>query len=701
MIQMGDNVHREQGHIVEQPVHVVGPPALIGAGCPTEPAVRLRPGRRAGIVRGLLVVVAVVLVGLGVLGAVRIWTHVAGLREALADISAALDTAPSDPLGAAGVLRERIPAAQTELDAVRPVAAPAASVLGWIGSVPLIGRPAGQISALWTFADATMSAASALTSMATVLDAGSDATPVTARLADAAPDLVRHIQQAHADFERAQAARSVIGEPAWPLERLQPYLAHWDSAAPRAGAVLATASDTAPALVQALGTDRPVTYLVLVQTSDELRATGGFITSVGSVRIERGRVTAVAFEKVYDAEGVDVGGPPPADRGPDVAPPAPIQRYLGAPRLALRDANWWADFPTSARTAASFWSQLKGQSVDGVIAFDEAALEGVLEAVGPVEVAGAGTVTAANVKQLTLGEVYQGVGPTAWYARQSAFSQDLATAVLAAAQRLPPERLPFALGRLRAVVDRRDLMVALFAPEGATALDRLGVDGAVGADLDDYLYVVESNVSYNKLSPFIRQDLQYAVQLGADGWPRAAALTVDEANTYQPGRGLTGYPVGYYVGWYPDDESGGLAAQLGFYGGYTRALVPTGSQLTGATGLADPESGPSIAEERGRTAIGWYSGLPMGSHRQTTLRWVPAGRPTVPGQYRLLIQRQPGAPIHTLTVRVSLPTGSEAGAVSPPPAQIEDGAVVWRVSLETDVRLEVTLQPSQAVRSGP
>ena len=95
-----------------------------------------------------------------------------------------------------------------------------------------------------------------------------------------------------------------------------------------------------PALPAALGADRPVTYLVLVQTDVELRATGGFITSAGTIRLEGGAPTALAFEKVYAAEGIGVPGPDTSTAGGYLQPPAPLSRYMGLGQWRLRDANW-------------------------------------------------------------------------------------------------------------------------------------------------------------------------------------------------------------------------------------------------------------------------------------------------------------------------------------------------------------------------
>lgn len=98
---------------------------------------------------------------------------------------------------------------------------------------------------------------------------------------------------------------------------------------------------------QLLGVPQPRTYLLIAQNPDELRATGGFISSVGLLRLHRGHSSPFAL---LPSEHID------AQRlidGPYVDPPAPLRRYMDIQQWALRDANWSPDFPTSARPPAT------------------------------------------------------------------------------------------------------------------------------------------------------------------------------------------------------------------------------------------------------------------------------------------------------------------------------------------------------------
>jgi hypothetical protein len=621
------------------------------------------------------------------------WGHTRTFVNELTQAVGVLDSLSAQPARTVSLAGRHLAAARTELEALRPLATPVAALADRLGGLPVVGLPARQVAALWTLTDAGTSLGQHLTSAAELglvrLHGGAGEPGLVAT----APALSGHLQAAMASFSRARAARADLGTLSRPFNRLDPFLSQWDAIAPRLERELPNANHLAAVLPRALGSSRPMTYLVLMQTRDDLRATGGFITTVGTVQVEQGKITALDLKKVYAAEGIEAPGPQD-DGGPWPSPPSPLSRYMGLGQWRLRDANWWADFPTTARQVANFWHKLDNARVDGVIALNEEALEAVLEVTGPVQLSRGEVISANDVKEATLASVFRGTSQSQWYAAQSVFSQDLAHALVAAVERLPAERSLQLAQRLLAAAARHDLLISSFDPVVATALLELGVDGGLRGRQDDYFYLVEQNVSYGKLSPFIRQDLEYAVQLRADGRPTFATLTLDALNAYEPSKGLPGYPAGYYTGarWNPATRH--LDSWEGYYGGYTRIYLPSGSRFLGAGGFDD---GLTLETESNRVVIGGYVGLSMAARRRLQLEWVPNGQASVPGRYRLLVQRQPGAPAHGLTVRVALPEGYLADAATPIPAAVQDNEVIWRTTLERDQTFELTLRPTAPV----
>jgi len=143
-------------------------------------------------------------------------------------------------------------------------------------------------------------------------------------------------------------------------------------------------------LPQLLGADGARTYLLVAQNEEELRATGGFISAVGTLTVERGQIIALDFN---DANVVD----DLTQYYPD--PPAPLQTYMLSEQWLFRDGNWSPDFPTSARTLARLFEMGQHKHADGVIALDQEMVRLLVAAIGPIDVAGAtsATVTGDNL----------------------------------------------------------------------------------------------------------------------------------------------------------------------------------------------------------------------------------------------------------------------------------------------------------------
>ena len=99
-----------------------------------------------------------------------------------------------------------------------------------------------------------------------------------------------------------------------------------------------------------LGYPDPQTYLVLLQNSDEMRPTGGFIGTYGLMRFDTGHITGFFTDDVYNLDRFV----PERTRPPT---PDPIRRYLEQPYWYLRDANWDPDFAASARRVLEFYAQ--------------------------------------------------------------------------------------------------------------------------------------------------------------------------------------------------------------------------------------------------------------------------------------------------------------------------------------------------------
>jgi len=256
--------------------------------------------------------------------------------------------------------------------------------LGWVphfGPLLASAYPAVEYAAALTAAGDEL-----LTGLTPLLESpdGAPASSAGERLLIGLQAAEPHLASAEGHFERAVAARSGISLEALPASLAGP-LARLDPLLPAA----APALQALQALPQALGAEQPRSYLLLAQNQDELRATGGFISGAGVLALHEGAIQAMELGDSYALD--DLSKPYPA-------PPEPLRRYMQAGYWLLRDANWSPDFPTSATQALDLYQLSTGERPDGVVAFDQTAIQRLLVVLGPVEVPHLQeTVTSENV----------------------------------------------------------------------------------------------------------------------------------------------------------------------------------------------------------------------------------------------------------------------------------------------------------------
>ncbi|WP_258803105.1 DUF4012 domain-containing protein [Pseudarthrobacter sp. NS4] len=223
-------------------------------------------------------------------------------------------------------------------------------------------------------------------------------------LAGAAPDVAsaaHTVQLTHARLSSIDDGQ-LHAEVAGPLRQMTDIMADL-------GRGLKDAANASALLPPMLGTTTdPRNYLVLMQNSAEVRATGGLPGALAVIRVEDG-----ALELTAQVSGAALGR---------FVPPVEVdasQSDIYSSRLGayISDVNLTPDFPTAALTAKSMWEDRYGTVIDGVIALDPVVLAYFLAASGPVSVPQVvalpgqeglpSTLTADNVVPTLLSDVYR------------------------------------------------------------------------------------------------------------------------------------------------------------------------------------------------------------------------------------------------------------------------------------------------------
>lgn len=196
-------------------------------------------------------------------------------------------------------------------------------------------------------------------------------------LEDFVPALVARIEGRRADLDRsADAVRQACDLlDAMDAERLHPRLGEPLARVQPALPLAVGVCEALPLLPRIAGSGEAQTWLFLVQNSDELRPSGGFISSIGVATIEDGALRDWTLQDSYRFENWEA---------PHPDPPQPMRDHMGLDLWVTRDGNWWPDFPTSARAVSELYEINQGTPVDGVVAVDMHAASMFLDAMAPL-----------------------------------------------------------------------------------------------------------------------------------------------------------------------------------------------------------------------------------------------------------------------------------------------------------------------------
>jgi hypothetical protein len=536
-------------------------------------------------------------------------------------------------------LKEQVTALDTHLTAARSAAQPylwLASRLGWLPSVgPSVRALPALLDVAAEMAGAGHQALEALDpvlALASAPKGGDLLAQAVPALTAAAPGLAA----AEARLARAEQERATIAGPLHP--RLAGLLERVDRILPLARTGLRVAQ-AAPEL---LGANGPRTYLILAQNNHELRGTGGFISAIGIVRLDGGRITELKLADSYSVDNF---------KQPHPLPPPALSEQMGAQLLLLRDSNWSPDFPTTAQVARALYQQDQGVATDGAIALDLEATRLMVGALGPLNLEGvAEPVTAENaiaaMKQAW--ETPAGSQASAqdgnigeWWRNRKDFMGGLMTAALGKLQG-GADLNPAALAQaLLAMLAERHLQIAVDDPVLSSLLAERGWDGALQPRArDDFLAVVDSNVGFNKANAAVKQEFAYRVGQGSNGIEATLTLTYTHTAPALPASELCDRAPRYGSSY--DD----LIQRC--YWDYLRVYVPDGSELLSADRLKHAVAEPG---EQGTVVMSGDFALRPSEQLAVTLRYrLPFAAGSAP--YRLDVRKQAGALASPLSVAI-------------------------------------------------
>ena len=453
---------------------------------------------------------------------------------------------------------------------------------------------------------------------------------------------------ARSQINEMLAIRGRLNKDSLKLDQAKKALDQLDGITPALSTGLDLAQSLPPVLPSLLAQGGKKQYLVVAQNSDELRPTGGFLSTVGLLAVADGRIALTDFRDSY---AVDNSAFSPT------APPAPLTTYMYAGGFVVRDANFWPDFPTSARTIAALYQANQNIKADGVIAVDLRAVGYILEALGPVDVPDYGeTVDATNYQERIRFHYLKPSDKVGieWWKQRKDFIGGLFRAIVARVNVAGGKDYLKLADALTKSIAQKHIQSNFADTTLQQTLATHAIDGGLSPSATgDYLNVVDSNLGFNKVNARINRSIDYSVRPSPDGLRAVAKVTVRYVST----AGVReGEKAGACVAAYADYNDSYDKMMAGCYYNYLRVYVPSGSLLAGSAGFA--AGSVEGYDELDKRVFAGYVVVPPGATAEVSFEYSLAGSawPFDKGEaYTLRVQKEAGTLADPLSITVRLP----------------------------------------------
>lgn len=433
-----------------------------------------------------------------------------------------------------------------------------------------------------------------------------------------------------------------------------------------------------PLLPKILGYEGQKTYLLLFQNNHELRPTGGFIGSIGTITMLDGKINEFNIEDVYELDG---------QLTKHVEPHYIIRRFI-QPHLYLRDSNFEINFEESAQKAAQIYAIETGKTVDGVVAINYEVLARILAITGPIKLESLNlTFDQNNAFDIIQNEISKDFFPGSTQKKD----------VLSSLFKKMTEEVkndPLKTSQIAAlfpnVAAEKNILFAFKDPSVQKLISVLGLASDVSdyrildrKTLKDFLLINEANIGSSKVNRYINREVAYTLDMSSSQAVGEITLTLENKS--------------------PKDD----------YLAYMRFGLPYKSNVTGISiNSTDQQISEAITDFKvyenakfspppgieldnsfiyDRQFFGFVHSIPKGSKETLKISFESGLLPrfTSVMDYSLLYQKQPGTPTYPFTFTLKYPNRYKAEADTI--TSFGDSSATFSKTISQDEELHITL----------
>ncbi len=469
----------------------------------------------------------------------------------------------------------------------------------------------------------------------------------------------------------------------------QPLLADFKEKVPEFQKYIGDAIDYSDFLLKFIGTSGTKTYLVLLQNNSELRATGGFPGTYALITFDNGNFKKIFVDDIYQLD---------AGIKQNIIPPTQLQHIT--PSWGLRDANWFADFPTSARKIEDFNVLDGGPAIDGVLTITPDIITKILDVVGPIDMPEYGLkLDSGNL----LAQLQNEVEYKAARNKPKKIVADLQPKFFAALGRQDKEHW-IEIFKIILTGAKEKHLLAYF---NDSELQKVAVKNNIAGEVkssslagqgSDYLQTVFTNVKGSK-TDFVTDNFLNLEVTPGDGGGLGHKLTISRVHNGG------GSKFGFYNRDNPD---------------YIRVYVPKGSVFRSISGetitdfrpllsypdfnfkkdkdlsslennTTQPVSGVDVSQEGDKTVFGFWLVIKPGQKGSVVLNYDTPGDIAKDVNYQLYWQKQSGTGKDPINFSFKIPDGKNVLSQSDD-LQLMGNSLILNSDLSVDRQIDIKLK---------
>ncbi len=448
-------------------------------------------------------------------------------------------------------------------------------------------------------------------------------------------------------------------------------------------------NDFLPSLEEALGINNPRTYLLIFQNPSEIRPTGGFIGSYGFVIIDDGIVKKFKIDDVYNIDG---------QLRALIIPPQPIQKISAA--WSFHDANWFFDFPSSAKKLQWFYEKTGGETTDGVIAITPALLKSLLKITGPIYLKNhEALITEDNFIDILQYEVEVDYDKN--LRQPKTILADLGEEIIKKFAHFTINDLANFFSEILDMLDRKDIMFYFNDEKLQNFVEAQGWSGKV-VDFDgDYLAVVNTNLGGYKTDRVIEQTINLNIAISDKGLVKNY---VEVIRKHLGGDSIYDWYNRVntnYLRFYTPLESKLLKAN-----GHTIEFIspridyikakfsPDADILAQEKATIIDSSGFYIAKETGKSTFGAWTYVSPKEELKVAIEYLSVVKvDLLKPKYQLYLQKQPGMTNQKIIINIFYPKNWSIAWNFPNNLNIEKGKITYQTILKYDEIISLNFSP--------